>query len=406
MTGKLAKIAHQEDRLRSKARKAHSSGKGLHAANRSYLKSYSARYIAVSEAAQERRMGLSKDDVQTIAREMDVWAPCNETVRLQPLLKSHYADCSEGSYRYILSFGLKNQARQILVRNLLQARWDTQPEQYVFGGGREKAIKQVRSAYRKGFRYVFELDVYHCFKSFDRKGIAEYLSLPERVVTNVLSGDELNITLAPQLEKEVGDICLGLDDMPESPLERFAMMDGDWGPARSGLTEGSKASPFAAELLLAWVLKNVPDGAWRIVNYADNFLCLCESENAAFEIRDILQELLHQHPAGPLKAKQFPRVFSPDEAFEFLGYLLFPKSPIGLGVQWSPRAEAKARNLRRSAYKELYAPKMPIKQKKKKLHILEKQHLAIVNGYPSWPERLVFHDLKMSGIRSTVGLDG
>lgn len=404
MSGAASKFKHQDQRLRSRITKAHASGKNLHSTTRGYLNSFSARYVAAQEAAQGQRKKLSSERMQLFARGMNLWEPCTEEVRLHPVLKSTYVDTSEGSYRYLLSFGMENQARQILVRNLLQARWETQPTQFQFRGGREKAVRHVQSAYRRGFRYVFELDVYRCFRSFDRKGIAEYLSLPERVVTNVLSGDTLNIALSPQCLKEVKSVCYDLDDLPDSPLKKFALMDDDWGPARSGLTEGSKASPFAAELLLEWVLRNVPDGAWRIVNYADNFLCLCESENAAFELRTILQELLHQHPAGPLKAKQSPKIFMPGDAFEFLGYLLVPKNPIGLWARWSDRAEKKARTLRRLAYKTLTNPSLSISQKKREYLRFERKHRALTDGYPSWGERQAFHIHKMDKIKQAVGL--
>ncbi|MBY6066220.1 hypothetical protein KUW17_05665 [Leisingera aquaemixtae] len=402
MPVRSSKLFHQERRLWSKVQMAHGKGKGFRAASREYLNSFACRYAAVKEAVKDLGKQFSEEDVQSIARKLHLWTPCAEEVRLHPKLKPDCADHTWGSYRYILSFGLENRARQILVRNLLLAGWDLQAEQYQFNGGREAAIKHLLRAYRKGYRHVFEIDVYHCFKSFDREGVAKYLSLPERVVTNVLSGDELNIVLSPQYEKEVEKICLDLDGLPETPLEKFGLMDADWGSARSGLTEGSKVSPFAAELLLAWVLKNVPDGAWRIVNYADNYLCLCKSENAAFELRDILQKLLHQHPAGPLKAKQFPKIYAPNEAFPFLGYHLVPKNPLGLHVWWSEEAEKKAKRLRRTTYKVLSSPSLSKSQRKVRFRWFEKKHWAIVNGYPSWKEGKQFHWDKFAKIKKTV----
>ncbi len=222
MSGKIAKLIHQEKRLKLKVKKAFAGGQDLHSPTRTYLKSYAARYVAAVDALQGLRKPQSVEAVQTFAREMDAWAPCDEPVRLNPVLKSSYTDCQESSYRYLLSFGVKNRARQILVRNLLLARWETQPAQSQFRGGREQAIKQVKSAYLKGHRYVFEMDVHHCFKSFDRKGIAEYLSLPERVVTGILSGDELNISLSPNWVDEVDNACLGYTDLPDSDLPLFS----------------------------------------------------------------------------------------------------------------------------------------------------------------------------------------
>jgi hypothetical protein len=395
MAKNSARLKHQERVLARKVRRAHKKGSGLKSATRQYLNSYSAKTIAVSQAAKALRTKLSSDQLAKLAKSLDPWKSCDEPVELSPMAKPN----DPHDFRFILRFGVQNRARQILVRNLLRARWGIAAQQHLFQGGRDEAVKQVQSGYQEGLQFVFELDVYRCFRSFDRKGIAKFLNLPERVVAGVLSGGELNVILSKEYE---GVIAYGPDDLPDSPIEVFGMMEDDWGSARLGLTEGSMVSPYAAELLLAWVLENVPDGAWRIVNYADNFLCLCESESAANELRDILRELLHKHPAGPLKAKQFPKIFAPEEAFTFLGYYLVPRPTIGLAPIWSERANAKAREIRRSAYKKLCSPTLSYANKKSKLKLVVRKHKAIVNGYPLWKEGKAFHEFKMAKLEGEV----
>jgi len=74
----------------------------------------------------------------------------------------------------------------------------------------------------------------------------------------------------------------------------------------------------AAEVLLAQVLREVPEGA-RVVAYADDILVLTRTKVEARATLHALQQALRRHPAGPLREK-FARVGRACEGLDFLGW--------------------------------------------------------------------------------------
>ncbi len=392
-----SRMLHQVQSLEKKISLAANSSK-LRGEIRNYLRSYAARTLAVEEAKRKKRVKLSKTEVQSIAQELNVWDPCVEEVILHPKLK----EGSQGDFRWLLSYGIENASRQILVRNALAAVGGLAPEQTIYQGGRDEAIKRVIQNYEAGYDHVFELDVYKCFKSFDRTKIGNYLGLPERVVTNVLSGVNLKISLSTQY----GDNALAYEPSDASTsLDLITIMDSDWGPAQQGLSEGSIVSPLAAEMLLAWIVKNVTDGAWRIVVYADNFLCQCQDEKAAHALNIGLRELLHKHPAGPLKANSGLSLISPENTFHFLGYA-FDSSDGTAKPCLGEGGNLKLRRLRKNAYKMLNAPNVPIAKKTSVYkHTLKKQR-EIVGGYKEWSDAKDYLKIKEAKLRMHAELAG
>lgn len=154
-----------------------------------YLNSYAACKVAALEAVKSTRTRTHKTPDQ-IASEMDIWRPCDELVRVNLLRKPN----TECDYRFPLSFGVVNQARQILVRTLLQARWAVSPGQMMFAGGRNAAVNKLNEHYENGYRHVMEVDIYKCFHGFDEEKIGNFLSLPQTVVSHNLCGLSLNIS--------------------------------------------------------------------------------------------------------------------------------------------------------------------------------------------------------------------
>ena len=263
-------------------------------------------------------------------------------------------------------------------------------------GGRDKAIQKLVTNYKEGFQYVIEVDVYHCFNSFDVLGVSKFLALPKEVCQKVLSGGDLNIVLSIEYGRKFDYNPAGSGG--PTALEEFEKLDPDWVQARQGLTQGSLVSPFACELLLAWVVERLPKSKGRLVNYADNFLLMCKSENEARELQTILEELLRQHPAGPLKVNPYKPVYKPGQPFEFLGY---PIEPYGgkATVGWPERAKRKGKKQRARVY-SLLLSSVSVERKANAINRLYRNQRDLIAGYQEWQGGKAYFRKKMSKITS------
>lgn len=379
------------------------SGRRLRAAVRDYLNSYASRYIAANEAVRTCKRRTHKS-VEQITTEMNVWRPCDERVNVNVAMKETPSFPSQCEYdiraRVTLAFGPENQARQILIRNLLKAMWYTSSCQTMHNGGRTRAVHLVKEYYAKGYQFIQEVDIYRCFPSFDNKGIGKFLCLPEKVTEHVLGASSLNLNPSITCRREV---IYHSPDFSLSPMELLYERFGeDWDPAQLGLIEGSKVSSFAAELLLAPVCDDLAvSGLGRVVNYADNFLLMAKTKRGLTKLIKILREGLHTHPAGPLKVKDFPTHVAPQNEFEFLGYKFLPNGK-RLSCTWGKRAETKARKLRREGHR-LLTSSMPQDRKASEFERIQKKHCSIVGAFPEWPDRMNYHHSKMRALADHIG---
>lgn len=343
----------------------------LHAANRLYYSSYACISVACAEAAK-RNKGVNPSE---LAETLNVWGKCDEKAVLDPQPKPNGED-----YRYIVKCGPENQARQLLIKNSLLHRFEIHPNQYVFNGGRDKAIQVLARNYRQGYTHVNEIDVYQCFRSFDIIGVSKFLLLPKEVCRNVLSGANLNISLSRRYER--------ITDYNQSTsggltaLQEFEYLESDWSPAREGLIEGSLVSPLACELLLSWVAEQLPEQLGKLVNYADNFFLMCKSDDDAKELHIILRKLLEQHPAGPLKVKNNYNAIKPNAPFEFLGYWFEPANG-DLNIKWCENAYKKAKMQRARVY-DLLRSKLSPKKKAYAVNQLFDEQQSLIAGYKEW----------------------
>jgi len=376
----------------------------LHAAKRAYLNSFAARYTAAAEVLEK---AYTHDSAMRLAGRIDLWQPCGEVARVLPVAKKN-RPMHDPSYRFIFSFGRENRTRQVLIRNLLEARWATAPGQTMFGGGRAAAVRQTQQHFAEGFTHVVEADIRKCFNSFGMAGTASFLSLPEAVVNLSLSGRSLNV--APHitwLKDHHMNELYGLFDLPQThprvpprPMDVLAELYGeDWVRAQQGLIEGALCSSRVAELLLADICQvlGVPDYG-RLVNYADNFLLMARSQSDAAQLLAVLQDALLVHPAGPLTVKEDLNLVPHGHAFEFLGYRFTP-SQAELAVTWSSGNEAKARTLRRDCYRILGSSRMPFARKASVLAETEGKHRNFVYSFASWPGARALHEEKMGPLR-------
>ena len=397
----IAKASRQERKLTRKVRTAFEAGNRgrLRSSVRDYVNAYSCRYVAAVEAVSACKRKTHKPAEQ-IAREMNVWRSCGERVDVNVAIRQVSPQPGQNALcdyraRVTLAFGPENQARQILIRNLLKAMWRTSDNQTMLDGGRTRAVHLVQDCYAEGYQHILEADINRCFPSFDNKGIGRFLCLPEKVTKHVLGASSLNLHPSRHCRKEV---LYHSPSLSCSPMEQFMELFGeDWDPAQLGLIEGSKASSFAAELLLAPVCDELTEsGLGQVVNYADNFLLMAKSKSELTRLTHILREGLHTHLAGPLQVKDLPKATKPQEPFEFLGYKFLPDGDC-LCCTWGEKAETKARKIRRDGHRILTSG-MSLEAKERKFNRIQQQHCGIVGAFPEWREGKSFHHKKMRAL--------
>ncbi|MDQ1900711.1 hypothetical protein RAH32_09690 [Paracoccus sp. WLY502] len=367
--------------------------KRLHDYSRMYLTSHACKYVAAAEAIKQNKRAGQRS-VTELAERMNVFEACGEPVFLDLVAR----DESAYEYRYILSFGTENRARQILLRNLLKARWNVSRAQTMMNGGRNAAVQQVIRHYTEGYIHIAELDIKRCYKSFGMIGIQQMLHLPERVVRHVLSAASLNIDLSYTARR----VIYHDHDIPLTPMELFRGLHGeDWDEAQQGLIEGSKVSPFVAELLLAPVCQAIlASGAGVVINYADNFLLMAKTKCGLETMKTILREKLRTHPAGPLTVGEVYAKFALNSAFDFLGYKLVP-GVSSLNPEISERNERKARKIRSQAYKAIRSNLSKEKLSEYIKHCV-REHRSLLNAFPLWEGAEAYESRKLSALLRCV----
>lgn len=292
---------HARDLLNDVAR-AHAGGKHAQAlrATRAYLASFDARYLAVVEANKKLKQHkrAPKGSLAAIAHSLNAFNGSQEKATAHWKPKS-----ADGDFRVVLDFGIEQRALQELVSQVLKVQSETHPHQFAVRGGKEAAIQLAAKALEAGYAYVIETDITDCYPSFNQSKVMDLLPLPKEVSKKVIISKELPIKIGNHPLNGIGP------DGVESIAE-----------AQQGLPQGSSASPFVVEVLLAPVLSQLPEGG-LVVAYADNFLVMAQDANGAAATSLALGSALTSHPAGPLWPK-LPKMYAPGQAIEFLGYRL------------------------------------------------------------------------------------
>jgi len=270
-----------------------------------YLNSYDARRLALETAY--RRLPKNKrpkpESLDNIAAFLDAWRGTKETVYLLLQVKPG----PNLDYRPILDYGIENRALQYLVLPVLKLHAKLHPSQYALRGT-HAAIRRVAASLADGYVWAIESDIRNCFPSFDGDRVCELLPLPEEVTRHALLANTLNVSLAHTF--------LACAD----PDEEQQLLNAEFAPVRRGLPQGSAASPLVAEMLLAPLFENLPEGG-RSIGYVDNFLAMGKSESGAVSMTEAFWSALEAHPAGQLKAKN-PLIYEPGKPIQFLGHQL------------------------------------------------------------------------------------
>jgi Reverse transcriptase (RNA-dependent DNA polymerase) len=329
-----------------------------------YLNSFDARLAAVQRANRRRKLNdrLDTTTVRAVAADLDAWKGTDEPVPVHRKPKAS----NPGSFRTYMAFGIENSALQYLVLRLLEQAATIAPYQYTVKGGLHAAIKHVAKVKSTGPVWAVELDVVDCYQSFDGEKLKDLLPVPKEVSERVLISEHLNLK---------GGILTGITKSgpfgPAGNPEASTTLEGTLAAARRGIPQGSAASPFIAETVLAIALREVPK-LGDIVAYGDNCLLMAKDESDMATMTEALETAFQAHPVGLLTPKR--RLFQPGTPVEFLGHHLIPQSGGKIRIEpseenWEKFERTIKRQLNRLKYEKLSAAARFRAQQKAKRYV-------------------------------------
>ncbi|WP_161958833.1 reverse transcriptase domain-containing protein [Ferruginivarius sediminum] len=262
---------------------------------KAFLNSFSARAVAVAEAARKKDIKLTCAEAEKLASTLDPRIEPQETVRLTWKVKS------DQSYRPIFRFDLRRTALQRLLAHAIHAEHDLHPGQHgVPGKGRNEAIRKAKDYIDAGYSWVVSADVKNCFGSLDAHEVAHRLNLPHQF---------RHILLPPS-----GDHIVIPHDNEGKAGKKKEVVTGR-------LPQGSAASPVAAAAMLAPVYGELP-ACIAALGYVDDIALFCQSYGDAVSAYNALRGALQGHQAGPLHLK-YGYVRQAHDGFRFLGYWIW-----------------------------------------------------------------------------------
>ncbi|MEO1397815.1 MAG: hypothetical protein AAFU56_02985 [Pseudomonadota bacterium] len=298
------------------------------------------------------------------------------------------------------SFGAINRTRHLVVKNATYRQRRTHRDQTLLRG-QHCGVSRVIQNFRDGFRYIAEMDIESCYQSFNSTRVGQLLALPERVTANSLGMHNLKLHPTPNLAWEwyhPSDVS-----SPEKLAEVFFhQFEVEIATALPGLIEGSMASPFVVEMLLAPTCRALRTAnLGRVVCYADNFLLMAKSAKQLEAMEQRLRDELLAHPVGS-HLVHLDRNSSPGSPFPFLGYQLVPERGM-LRPEPGTKVLKNAKNLRKCVYKKLRSS-IPLAEKRRIFVKTEEKHWTIVNSLRLWEGRKNFHNCKMRTFRRQLGI--
>ena len=231
------------------------------------------------------------------AMQLNLYLPCQEEVGFYLKAKT------SGDFRTIFRFDVEHAARQLIMDDLLKACFPIPDWQYdQKGRGRDKAIDDIVEAIIQGKPYFAVLDIADCFQSFDGDRMAEILSLPEEIVRNNITADNLNCMLDHS-------ICGSNITSHHTPQSRQL----------GGLPQGSIVSNRVAAIMMS-NLHEILRSNVSIFMYRDDIVLLAETRNEIDASVLALNDALANHRSGCLRLKRCDRGFIDDKSIDFLGY--------------------------------------------------------------------------------------
>ena len=313
-----ARASRYLSRLADLRRKS-AQGKRAKQAAAVVIGSFDARFCSVVLGWPKSCKPVGLKYAEQLAREI------NPTQASREVIHVRFQSKPEGGFRPICTFGPDRRARQILVKHVLSAIWGTAKFEFAQRGrGRDAAWDKITDNVEKkgGSRWFLTADIRDCFSSFDDERICGIIPLSRNVVANCILVD----SNAPIID----------EDGNRTRTSEIA--------ALSGLPQGSLASPYIASKLIEPMLDQL--NGEIVISHVDDIIVGTRTLAQAQANRQMLGDLLEDHPAGPLFMKSdIARLGKP---IDYLGYRMRRRwLRFGGGVRLTPSAKAYSRFERR-----------------------------------------------------------
>ncbi|MCB1639592.1 MAG: CRISPR-associated endonuclease Cas1, partial [Thiothrix sp.] len=185
---------------------------------------------------------------------------------------------------------------------------------YRAGRSRITASRAIQSAWREGYRWVYEGDVRDFFDSVNRERLEERLQA-------IFHNDPTVAAL------------LGWMQVP-------VVFRGERIKRPMGLPQGSPLSPVLANLMLDDFDSDMEVAGFRMIRYADDFVVLCKSPEEAQAARERAETSLQEHGLDLHPDKSY--ITAMEEGFRYLGYLFVNDMALDVGGKAGQEATGRA----------------------------------------------------------------
>lgn len=293
-------------------RAAVKSSKTRQAAERRWLGSHAVRVAATAAANRKLHKDIQVElpAVFEAAKAVRPGHPLDEPARLYAVRKA------SGGTRPIWDFGLTRRAVVETLKPIVRPSTEPRAFQYDWRGV-PAAIKAVKAAVLDGLVYAARLDISNHFGSFDIGALPHQLRLRKKIVEHSVAGK-------------------GIPVLNEGALPSLLVTT-----ARQGLPQGSGLSPLIALNITSRLDWQVPQGI-RLFNYADDFLVLGSTKEAADAAADALCAAIMSLPGGHFSSnkQKDTQAEHVGDGVAFLGHLLIRWTDIIEVTPTLPNCEA------------------------------------------------------------------
>jgi group II intron reverse transcriptase/maturase/CRISPR-associated endonuclease Cas1 len=229
---------------------------------------------------------LEKDIEQLINGEFD-----------PPNLRGFIFDKIDGTPRALAFPPFRDRVLQRAVSQIIQPLLDAMQysHSYGFRSGRSRlnARYAIQSAWREGYRWVYESDIEDFFDSVSWHCL--------QIRLQALWGDD------PLVDAII--------NWMHAPVE----YEGELINRKRGLPQGSPLSPLMANLILDDFDNDMQVAGFKLIRYADDFVVLCQSKQRAEQAHDAAVFSLQAHGLA-LNAEK-TNISTMERGFHYLGYL-------------------------------------------------------------------------------------
>lgn len=214
-----------------------------------------------------------------------------------PPLQGFVIDNPDNSTRPLAVPPFRDRVLQRAVAQVIQPVFDVLQYQHSYGfrTGRSRidACYVIQSAWRDGYRWVYESDIEDFFDSVSWQRL--------EVRLRALWGDDPLVSALCQWIK--------------APVE----FQGQTIQRSQGLPQGSPLSPLLANIMLDDFDNDMQAAGFKLVRFADDFVVLCKSQEQAHNAHQAAEASLEEH--GLKLNKDKTHITRMDNGFYYLGYL-------------------------------------------------------------------------------------